>query len=90
MADDGKLQKKAKAQANLGGTPSRRRTAPKLIIGDVEDVNPGQTGVKEQIIQLGKVGKRGGKEGATIGSRPLAKSSTGPGVTAGMGSRRQR
>ena len=90
MADDGKLQKKATAQANLGGTPSRRRKAPKLIIGDVDEANPGQTGVKEQTIQLGKVGKRGGKEGATVGRRPMAKRLTGPGVTAGMDPKRRR
>jgi hypothetical protein len=90
MADEGKLQKKAEGQISLGGAPRRRRRAPKLIIGDVEEASPGQTGVKEQTIQLGNVGKRGGKEGATIGRRPMPSRTLPPGVTAGMGIKGRR
>jgi hypothetical protein len=81
---EGKLEK-------IAQRARRRRKAPKLIIGDAEEANPGQTSVQEQTITIGDVGPRGGTEGATIGRRPMRQRSTGPGVTAGMGSKsRQR
>lgn len=100
--DEYKLSTVAEEKASLG-TPQTEAVDPgviklpkpkvkkkkklQIIIGDPEDVNPGETSVQEQTIKLGGASKRGGTEGATIGGRKFKYRRLDPGITSTGGGR---